>query len=127
MGELSGDYPRMNVRAPIRLGAVVIVDKALEEDVVEAETLDLSAGGAGILCGEYLSPSRRITLVLSLDDGSTLALAATVASRDRAPDRRWRYGLRFVDIGAAERAIVTRQVMRALAAAFADAEREAEA
>ena len=118
----SGDYPRMNIRAPVRLEAVLVSPGDREESIVQAEVIDLSAGGAGVLCGSYLSRSRRLTLGLSLDDGSVLALPSTVASRDRTSDRRWRYGLRFVDVEDGQRAALTRQVMRALAAAFESAQ-----
>jgi hypothetical protein len=112
----------MNIRAPLRLEAVVVSPGDREDSIVDAEVIDLSAGGAGILCGTYLSRARRITLGISLDDGSLLALPASVVSRDRASDRRWRYGVRFVDIDDEQRATLTRQVMRALAAAFEDAQ-----
>jgi hypothetical protein len=115
----------MNIRAPLRLDAVVVSPGDRDDTIVEAEVIDLSAGGAGMLCAEYLSRSRRLTLGLSLDDGSLLALPATVASRDRASDRRWRYGLRFVDLDDEQRAALTRQVMRALAAVFDQAETKA--
>jgi c-di-GMP-binding flagellar brake protein YcgR len=112
----------MNIRAPIHLEAVLVSPGDREDSIVEARVIDLSAGGAGVLCANYLSRSRRLTLGLSLDDGSVLALPSTVASRDRTSDRRWRYGLRFVDVDDAQRAALTRQVMRALAAAFEDAQ-----
>jgi c-di-GMP-binding flagellar brake protein YcgR len=115
-----GDFPRMNIRAPVRLEAVLVSPGDRDDSIVEAEVIDLSAGGAGVLCATYLSRSRRLTLGLSLDDGSVLALPSTVASRDRTADRRWRYGLRFLDVDDAQRGALTRQVMRALAAAFED-------
>jgi c-di-GMP-binding flagellar brake protein YcgR len=105
----------MNIRAPLELDVVVV---AAEDEVFDAKTIDLSAGGAGILCDQYLHRSRRLTLGVSLDDGTLLALPAAVASRDRTSDRRWRYGLRFVDLEDEQRAALTRQVMQTLAAAF---------
>jgi c-di-GMP-binding flagellar brake protein YcgR len=109
--------PRRNLRAPVRLGVLVFREHDQEDHAaVTGETVDLSAGGAGIVCDLYVPLGAQLLLGLYLEDGP-LMLGARVRYRRRDRDGRWRYGVRFSSWPGDARARLTRQVLRSAAVA----------
>src|SRR3954447_21715363 len=107
--------PRRNLRAPVRLPTLVIVEQdGTRHDQFDAATIDLSAGGAGLACDRYLPLDAARGLAVYLDEGPVV-LRGVVRNRRREEQGGWRYGIRFCSWPDGARGKLTRQMLRALA------------
>ena len=65
--------------------------------ILEADVVDLSDGGAGLLCAHQLPPGRKLMVRLCPPGGKTITRMAEVVSCRRTDDGGYRIGARFIE------------------------------
>ena len=96
-----GDQKRLSFRMKVEWPVTLDTERGL----VEAETRDISAGGAHIRCKEHLQLNEPVHLIIKAPDREPLKLAAKVIWADRIDEsnRPRVIGVSFTDLAQEDR------------------------
>jgi c-di-GMP-binding flagellar brake protein YcgR len=81
----------------------------------ETRTLDLSAGGARIEAVDPLTPGASVAFQIITPEHHVVDVRAQVVHRSFEEYRPYRVGVRFTGLSAGDRAILAREILRAVA------------